>query len=63
MPHPRERRSLVISEAVIETCVDFRYVCVDDLKREILLVLEVMVKGAFRSPGRREQGLGMPKLL
>src|SRR4030088_981716 len=57
MSHPRERRPRVISQAVIEAGVDLRYICVDDLEREILLVLEAMVQGGLWNSRRYEQGL------
>ena len=55
-PHPREGRPFPVLEAGVEAGMHLRHVGVDDLQREVLLVLEVVVEGAFGNPRFREQG-------
>ena len=55
--HSLEREAPRVSEAGVEARVHPLHVPVDDLEREVLLVLEVMVEGALRGARRREQGL------
>lgn len=56
-PHPCERRPRWVCKTAIKDQVSLCHVGVDDLEREILLVLEVMIERALRSSRRVQQRL------
>ena len=55
--HTLERGLALVSEASVKARVHMSHILVDDLEREVLFVLEVMIEGTFRRRRGVEQRL------
>jgi hypothetical protein len=55
--HSLERETPSVAEAGVKTRMHPLRILVDDLKREVLFVLEMMIEGALRGTRSRKQGL------